>query len=330
MPQRLILCLISILLVYYRACSYIISSCLENDWCDHTVCTGNRHIAGKWKFHPNATKTFYCCDYENLWNTSLCGPQGNFDRNYVGHPTFLQQSGGHACLCDTDRLAISQREQWIWEPDYCRLLEWNATQFCELLGNRTVVLVGDSTMDQTAATLISMINFQHGTCSPQIRNARNDELYFATHGMNFYQIVARYQPDICIFNAGPHMHDLGDIYTVWYNLEQNWPSVVRSSPHTKFVWKTINPGHVNCSGYHAPTRTYEPGPANMDWYGYRLYPEFDGWSYHYSRKLNFTVMDMAMLYLRPDGHSDCMHFCLPGPLDVFSRIFLTMLYTGEI
>jgi hypothetical protein len=54
-------------------------------------------------------------------------------------------------------LFVSNREKYKWKPTHCDLLEWNAAHFCELLGNQTMLLVGDSLMEQSANTLFAMI-----------------------------------------------------------------------------------------------------------------------------------------------------------------------------
>jgi hypothetical protein len=36
--------------------------------------------------------------------------------------------------------------------------EWNATLFCEALGKRTILMMGDSSMQQSSSTLFSMVS----------------------------------------------------------------------------------------------------------------------------------------------------------------------------
>ena len=58
------------------------------------------------------------------------------------------QVGASACSCDSksNRLELGSIEQYQWKPSFCDLPAWDANAFCHLLGNRTVLLVGDSTM----------------------------------------------------------------------------------------------------------------------------------------------------------------------------------------
>ena len=53
----------------------------------------------------------------------------------------VTQVGGHACTCQGVR-------QMRWVPSSCELAEWNATTFCKALGDRKMVMIGDSTMEQ--------------------------------------------------------------------------------------------------------------------------------------------------------------------------------------
>lgn len=47
---------------------------------------------------------------------------------------------------------------------------------------------------------------------------------------------------------------------------------------------------------------------------------------------------MSMLRLRPDAHKgnsvegkpDCLHWCIPGPLEIFPTILYNKLIVGEI
>ena len=78
---------------------------------------------------------------------------------------YYAQSGGHACKCAHARNSENRKyiDGYIWQPNSCRLAEWDAKLFCELLGDRTILLSGDSTMQQTATTLMSMITAGEGT-----------------------------------------------------------------------------------------------------------------------------------------------------------------------
>ncbi len=282
-------------------------------------------------------KSFYCCGWELndfLSNTTECGTTAvNGDNIYWGSTTTATQSGGHACQCDKllGRYTVHPREWYEWVPTFCDILQWNATQFCDLLGNRTILLVGDSTMQQTASTLMSMVTASGGKCANQIANGRSNYLlYSARKTDTVFNFVNQINPDICIMAAGAWLHDFGDMQDIWQNLMAGFPAMRQAHPKTKFVWKTQNPGHHGCENYHEPVKTPIITFAAEDYFQYNLFPQFDELAHNNSAILGMKVLDMYQLYLRPDGHADCMHFCMPGPLDLFSNLLLTMLYNREI
>ena len=89
---------------------------------------------------------------------------------YRGNNTYFAESGGHACKCQhsNDTLAHTQAQMYIWKPHNCTLLDWDSKLFCQLLGGRKVLLSGDSTMQQTASTLTSLIKAGQGHCADNI------------------------------------------------------------------------------------------------------------------------------------------------------------------
>ena len=70
----------------------------------------------------------------------------------------------------------------------------------------------------------------------------------------------------------------------------------------------------------------------------------DGDTENYQFFNGMKYLDMSMLFLRPDAHPgafnkyfhdgddfmDCLHFCMPGPYDLFPVLLLQMLFNGEI
>ena len=284
-------------------------------------------------------KSFYCCSYDfnhgYRHNTTLCG---NEDRDFFyfngsdTHPTH----NVHGCQCDLDskdRLSVSPRESYEWVPEFCDLLPFSGPQFCSLLGNRTILLCGDSTMDQSSTTLMSMIQATGGGCAHQLYQGRSDLLFTETKYTSTLKAYLEKRPfDIVIFTAGAHLQDEGDMWSVLENVKNQMSQLKVRYPHIKWVWKTQNPGHVRCKDFLTPIKNFSVDPVHIE-YNYHMFPKFDEITHQFislETSLQWKVIDMSMLYLRPDAHADCMHLCLPGPLDVFSNILLTMLYTGEV
>ena len=84
-------------------------------------------------------------------------------------------------------------------------------------------------------------------------------------------------------------------------------------------------------------------------YHWELHPSFDQMAMQFAADLGMGVIDMSPLYLRPDAHiggttgngyhmllageqrgaapekMDCLHYCLPGPVDLFNVLLLQAL-----
>jgi hypothetical protein len=235
-------------------------------------------------------------------------------------------------------MTITQREKYEWQPLLCDLIPWNATQFCELLGNRTILLVGDSTMHQTGAALASRITWDTGSlkgCADHISIGRINRLGWEPKQTPVIDYVKLAKPDILILNTGAHfmipVQWEEDLITNFKPLQEAIRQNVEKN--VTIVWKTMNPGHVNCS-------QESGGPLNTDWshqhsssdlYQWYIFAHQDRFARHYIQDvLGLQVIDMSPLYYRQDAHSDCLHYCMPGPVDLFSVLLLNMLYTKEL
>jgi len=76
----------------------------------------------------------------------------------------------------------------------------------------------------------------------------------------------------------------------------------------------------------------QPGVSRYNW---DYFPDYDKFSLAYSEILDIAFIDMSPLYFRPDSHppkhiDDCLHYCIPGPLDIFPQLLLNMLYNKEL
>ena len=310
---------------------------------------------GEWSTTPleQRKKTYYVCSWgENDFrsNPHLCGWGSRQGEHLVnGHNQWLMQFGGNAHQCDkrdNTRLTFTKRESYEWVPMLCDLIPWNATQFCSLLGTRKIMNIGDSTMQQSAASLMSRLttDMPFPLDPTKRRPSCADQIYFgsiATFQEDKNAAVAyvnQVQPDIVILNSGAHWMTTPQ-FEVDVNVHmQSFLNQVRSTVHGKnitFAWKTMNPGHVDCPN------TAPNGPLNVDWSHAHSHDDIYNWwifahQDSYMRKnlasmFNITrTVDMSPLYYRQDAHSDCLHYCMPGPVDLYGRLLLQMLYTGEL
>lgn len=173
------------------------------------LCQNNQHVDGKWVVddseRASSSRNFPCCaaDYrENKWhNGSFALPH----EKVCGGVIFPDQPGYHAMYAswyngskthyahfpsktcsrqhyenldakDAGDLFLP-RKRYSWVPNDCALPKFDGKKFCELLGKRKMLFVGDSTMQQTAGTLMSLILASDGDCAEQI--IQGTTYYFA-------------------------------------------------------------------------------------------------------------------------------------------------------
>ena len=121
------------------------------------VCRNNDHLNGEWVYNEarGDSKSFICCaELGRISETSdICSHSFN---GVLDNSSLLLNdlARGNACTCDHKQgiFGVNRAEMHDWVPENCSLIPWNSHLFCELLGSRTLLLVGDSTMSQTFAT----------------------------------------------------------------------------------------------------------------------------------------------------------------------------------
>lgn len=238
----------------------------------------------------------------------------------------------------------------------CRQLEWNATEFCTLLGSRSILFLGDSTMQQTITTIANLVTAQkpQNNCAQQLLFERHD-MVGKDHPIRHFLKAYFERIDFVIISAGPHYHSIEHFNITVHEFFEEVDEFRReyilgstgisdqenSSPKKdiRFIWKSINRAHFDCQKIVSPSILPPPIPEDKDQYQWSLFRTYD----EIARNLTvdypfFDYIDMYPLSLRPDGHpgytaynwakvgGDCLHFCLPGPLDVFGTLMLHYLY----
>jgi len=129
-------------------------------------CGVGEHTDGRWVYKTAGELEAHapCCDLYKAEqrDTDVCGPhpmplevhfppgedvlpEHHHFWNHqftAGRSDFLVHVGGNGCSCK------GWVDRYFWEPARCSLATWNASQFCDALGGRTILFVGDSTMQQ--------------------------------------------------------------------------------------------------------------------------------------------------------------------------------------
>ena len=138
------------------------------------------------------------------------------------------QQAFKACQCDVGsidfrlnhNISVMPRgpavRSWRWEPHSCELPSWNASLFCDALGSRKLLFIGDSLMGNLAQTLINYA--VPGGCGARV-------VYTTSHLLNepfllgqasgglrkqpwstWREDVERHRPDIVVLSAAAHVY----------------------------------------------------------------------------------------------------------------------------
>jgi len=208
-----------------------------------------------------------------------------------------------------------------WKPNNCSLPAFDAHKFCDALGPGRIHLFGDSQMQQASATLMNMLigGHQDGEqhCTPQVTFHLSDYLIGAPDERGEVASFDKYDGDIYILGLGAWVHNrkkYSDTIDIMYDKIKKR----LSEPNPPmFIWKTVS--GAGCG----PINTIAVDHADPS-YTYDLFPTYDAMAREKLSPLGVKFIDLSPLYLRGDAHpthqGDCLHFCAPGPVDIFPRL----------
>lgn len=244
---------------------------------------------GKWIRHDRASHRFQCCPWDGLWNpennrSDVCKTKEmpvDSNGDFGGFIKQAVQIGGHGCEeILSHGTNVREYENWEWEPSERRLSPWSAEGFCEALGDRRLLIVGDSTMEQTAATIMAMVRGDIPPTDPmildclkRIRFSKSDTLTgkmynHMNRGRQWTAGVKEFRPHLIILSTGAHIDGLSNMSSIVSSVLNDWGKVKKEllASHTKvadedgvplrweptLIWKTQSPAHEDCHNFSKP------------------------------------------------------------------------------
>jgi len=249
-------------------------------------------------------------------------------------PTLIKP-GGNACQCLLGAGGTKTLDNSLtWHSSY--IPYWDSRQACHLLNHRRILILGDSTLNQAASVLSGA--FHNGGCGEQVQFSYADtligkEMGALNRGEHWMTLVEKNNfPDIVIIGVSAHIHTEANFTIAVEEIVDNIVSLRQTHPEVTVVWKTTSP-----AGCTEKPSTLHPLDAG-DLFEVDITPRYyDYWERFYERdtkmvrkmvNLGVPILDSRMLYGRTDAHisyNDCMHFCLPGPLDVMPPLVQMLL-----
>mmetsp|Transcript_15629 Transcript_15629/g.35041 ORF Transcript_15629/g.35041 Transcript_15629/m.35041 type:complete len:392 (+) Transcript_15629:170-1345(+) len=307
---------------------------------DGTSCLDPIGIVGEWVHVPDRTFAApVCCDLRTELRKSpdVCGTEEGNRKFYSGFPSYPQQTDGNGCRCEE----MNFTDDYEWRSPHLPQT-FNPVDTCRLLGDRTALFVGDSTMSQTASTLMNSL--LPGHCQTQVSFALSDTLVgkpfgVFNRGKAWKDWVNEVMPDITVVTVGAHVSSEDALYLGLVDEVLSGMIEMQSRhPRMKFVWRTQTPG--GCTN-----EIISPRDVNVaaqystehfrGLYNYETFYRRDLLLLDRLNRAKIPYLDMRMLYSRSDAHvsvfpggpvrGDCIHWCSPGPLDVIGRLFHQLL-----
>jgi hypothetical protein len=274
---------------------------------------------------------------------------------YQGRADYLAHTGGHGCRC--------RGAPWFWEVEE----EPNAINgesssnssssskiasafdpkiFCSLLGRSKMLFIGDSTIDQSAATTMNAVF--NGGCQQQMYYAASDTLVGRNmgnlnRGKPWQKWVQNIDPKYVILSVGPHIGlkcpgkdkiidmNYDPLCTDDSTFDEAFAEILagilkmkKTHPNRVIIWKTQQPG--GC------TKEISSGTeiwARRNWDFVRSRDER---AIKFLEKSGLPYLDLRPLYMRSDAHIssqtddyDCLHYCSPGPLDIVPSLLQALM-----
>ena len=223
----------------------------------------------------------------------------------------LVHTGGYACSCQR----FGFEDVYTWVPNECRLLEWDAKEFCRVLGNRSLLVLGDSTVSQAAGVLMNYIHLGFWDnpaqgCQTQVRFANSDTLVGVEYGVDnrggeWKALIQYSAPDIVLLSTGPHINRPPPLRTADFTaiLSQISQEHLERFPNVTLIWKTQAPG--GCTDGISETFPREEFYKSLTYPNYN-WADFEHWDWvarhEFTGKRNQYVLDMTPLYYRTDAH----------------------------
>ena len=373
--------------------SLILSVCLLKSTLSE-LCNGVEYNYGRWvedtSLLQKPEQNFICCDGAARSNTNLskfCPPGFDIDDHGCTclHHHLKQNNIDPATATEQEYRYNVNSAKYKWKADKCELTTWNAYEFCQLLGTKKVLIMGDSTSNQANQILKSMIfqtNINDASllkCANQIVLQMSDILVAPPinggggRGYSLSQTVieefyAGQTYDYLIF-GGFHFNYLG--HSQWYTGSSNATKVEatdprfagsalvrlqehiniinkffkkRGMPSPHMIYKSVSVPHDQCQAHYNKgpdtSITDEQQLENLNTKGlgkkYKWNEEMaveTALIKHFVGKNDMSVLRLFPLDSRPDGHppehiGDCLHYCAPGPLNIFPQIFQHFLKIG--
>ncbi|KAL3688526.1 hypothetical protein R1sor_014835 [Riccia sorocarpa] len=333
--------------------SYIRGKEAVQQFRDHLKCFSE---SGKWVYDP--TPRHLPWNYIGEAYGSKCDK--GHQRSGPGHVAY-DRAEAIARDGNISTWLVREELKWVWQTNSsCPFRAVNRDDLCRRIGpRRNVMFVGDSLNHQTSYSLMNNLVLNGNGYGPlSLGNQTTDgvyemcgDIFGAGNGFkvsfvrndrltpvvspkvnrtgNYYEfpwlnLVDEWDVKVLVMNRGAHYEEdaayaqaLRNIFTI---LSDRFP-------HVRVIYRNTPPGHVHCETYKGPL-TERQNASNLPWHWGEFHRQ-NQLAAKIVEEFQYIYMDVdTMISLRADGHigkRDCLHYCVPGPLDLSIQYLYNVL-----
>jgi hypothetical protein len=311
-------------------------------------------------------RVFQCWGKDGRWIDSA------INTSYTDYRLPITRVYSNVNACDKSSPQMAHISNiWHTGPNEClkhheldtpkhKFLQWNKEQMCKLINGRNILFIGDSLNQLFYLTLVSALADDDLVCPQSTCNfrdtvkircydqpftitvIRNDGVQVVKRSMNdpeaesreFLHLIDSLNISLAIMNRGAHWTPDEQVVE---DLNITFRHFVEHYPQVSIIYRNTVPGHKDCQN--PPDLLTEPQPEDdlpFHWGTFRHQNELirDMIIKEYPTILYMDVYTPTIL--RKDAHlnhADCLHYCLPGPIDTWVMYlynFLRVLHRGEL
>ncbi|KAL0329979.1 UNVERIFIED_CONTAM: protein trichome birefringence-like 23 [Sesamum radiatum] len=245
---------------------------------------------------------------------------------------------------DTDYL------YWRWNPRGCELPRFDPTRFLELMRNKSWAFIGDS---------ISRNHVQSFLCI--LSTYKSLDYMIIAAGKWFIKTAIYYEKDTilgCHYCPKRNLTELGFNFAYRKVIRNVFDYIISSNHKGMIFYRTTTPDHFEGGEWFSGGTCKRKEPAKEGEFELNELnkilrdielDEFEKASAKaLEKRVNLKLLDVTRLsLLRPDGHpgpyrffqpfakdknatmiNDCLHWCLPGPIDTWNDLLMEMVVNG--
>ncbi|KAF5961401.1 hypothetical protein HYC85_002610 [Camellia sinensis] len=249
-----------------------------------------------------------------------------FNGNWVPYPKEPYYTNETKCVIDDRQNCMkfgrpdTEFMKWRWKPDECELPLFNAVQFLELVRGKTLAFVGDSVgRNQMQSLTCLLASAAYPIDVSEVQDTKFRRWLYTDYD---FTMKALWSP----------LLDEAD--EAWATQIENVDIVIISAGQWGELCenKALTKEEMKLDGY------------NLEFYLTQVEElraaEIEG----RKKGLEFRILDTTeAMAMRPDGHpnhyghgpnenktvADCVHWCMPGPIDTWNEFLLQMLKIEE-